>query len=59
MPAVKTKTYLDSSYMKNSFAKNISFLITSNSKKHVSQVSKKAKDENQEKVNTSLSKDIV
>lgn len=59
MPAVKTKTYLDSSYMKNSFAKNISFLITSNSKRHVSQVSKKTKDKQQEKTSTELSENII
>ena len=54
MPTVKTKTYLDSSYMKNSFGKKISFLITSSSKRHVSNVSKKTKDGNQEKFNEEM-----
>lgn len=59
MPTVKTKTYLDSSYMKNSFGKKISFLITSRSKRHVNKVSQKTKEKNQEKFNTELSTTIL
>ena len=59
MPAVKTKTYLDSSYMKNSFARNISFLVTSTTKKHTSQPSQKTKEKNQEDVNNELSSNLA
>ena len=59
MPTVKTKTYLDSSYMKNSFGKKISFLITSRSKRHVNKVSKKSKEKTQENFNTELSTTVL
>lgn len=59
MPAVKTKTYLDSSYMQNSFWKSISFLITSNTKKHTSQKSQKTKEKTQENTNTQLMTNIA
>lgn len=59
LTAVKTKSFFDSSYVKNNFAKQLSFSIVTEQKNQVSQKTQKEKDDAAKKVNTDLSNSVL
>lgn len=59
LSTVKTKSFFDSSYVKNNFAKQLSFSIVTEQKNQVSQKTKKAKDDGAKSENSNLSNAVL